>query len=187
MEGSGRLCARPTPGRLDRAEPLANPARVNEGEGIMRTLRLSLAGTVILALLGGVGGAVVAQEVGTSRRHSDHVHGTHRRRPRCRGKSRPSRRSTASPWCAARAPGCYKWETTDPRVNGESVIYWNYDDIPARGESPEGSIGTARERITTRDRGLGRHADAALHRWRAEGRVGLVLRRRKSMTASSCT
>ena len=48
-------------GRLDRAEPLANPARAHGGCE-MRTLRLSLVGTVILVLLGGVGGAVLGQD-----------------------------------------------------------------------------------------------------------------------------
>ena len=47
---------------LDRAEPLANPARRWKGELSMRTLRVSLVGTVILMLLGGLGGAVVAQD-----------------------------------------------------------------------------------------------------------------------------
>ena len=51
----------PHPGRRDRAEPLANPARTSEGD-VMRTLRRSLAGMAILALLGGLGGAVLAQE-----------------------------------------------------------------------------------------------------------------------------
>ena len=43
----------PHPGRLSRAEPLANPARADEGEHLMRTLRLSLAAmaTVLLPLL----------------------------------------------------------------------------------------------------------------------------------------
>jgi hypothetical protein len=44
----------------DRAEPLANPARVAEG-GVMRTLRLWLAGMISLSLLVGVVGGVVAQ------------------------------------------------------------------------------------------------------------------------------
>ena len=44
----------PSIGRLDRAEPLADPARTsNEGGGLMRTLRATLAGAVMLALLGG--------------------------------------------------------------------------------------------------------------------------------------
>jgi acetyl esterase/lipase len=46
---------------LDRVEPLANPTRASEGEYPMRTLRLSLVGTVILMLLGGLGGMVLAQ------------------------------------------------------------------------------------------------------------------------------
>ena len=58
--------ARPDPGRLDRAEPLANrPA--HEGGIHMRTLRLSLVGTVSLALVCGLGGAVVAQDESASR------------------------------------------------------------------------------------------------------------------------
>jgi hypothetical protein len=48
-------------GRLDRAEPLANPARESKGE-VMRTLRLSLVGTVILVLLGGLAGVALAQD-----------------------------------------------------------------------------------------------------------------------------
>ena len=48
-------------GHLDRAEPLANPARTMGGT-FMGTLRLPLAGAVILALLGCLGGAVLAQE-----------------------------------------------------------------------------------------------------------------------------
>ena len=48
-------------GRLDRAEPLANPAREDRGT-VMRALRLSLAGAVVLALLGGTSGTVLAQE-----------------------------------------------------------------------------------------------------------------------------
>ena len=47
-------------GRLDRAEPLANPARECWGD-VMRTLRLSLVGTVIFALLGWLSVAAVAQ------------------------------------------------------------------------------------------------------------------------------
>jgi hypothetical protein len=46
---------------LSRTEPLANPTRVTKGD-VMRTLQVSLAGAVILALLGGLGGAVVAQD-----------------------------------------------------------------------------------------------------------------------------
>ena len=114
----------------------------------MRTLRLSLAGTVILALLGGVGGAVVAQEKapadGTPTMFTGRTVGG------CAAGEEPTVEEVDGiTLVRGSGSGCYKWETTDPRVNGESVIYWNYDDIPARGESPEGSIGTARERITT--------------------------------------
>ena len=49
-------------GRLDRAEPLANPARGTRCGTFMRTFRAALAGTVILALLGGLSLAAVAQE-----------------------------------------------------------------------------------------------------------------------------
>jgi hypothetical protein len=47
---------------MDRAEPLANPTRARQGGTFMRTLRLSLAGMVITALLGGASAAVVAQD-----------------------------------------------------------------------------------------------------------------------------
>ena len=50
----------PSSGRLDRAEPLANPARVCRGD-VMRTLRLSLAVMVTLALLGMPVGTALAQ------------------------------------------------------------------------------------------------------------------------------
>ena len=46
----------------DRAEPLAEPARVQKWGTIMRKLRLSLVGTVILVLLGGTGGLALAQD-----------------------------------------------------------------------------------------------------------------------------
>ena len=51
----------PSTGRLDRAEPLANPTRVSKGD-VMRVLRVSLVGTVILVLLGGTGSVALAQE-----------------------------------------------------------------------------------------------------------------------------
>ena len=50
----------PRTGRLDRAEPLANPTRACEGD-VMRTLRSALAGMVIVALLVGAG-MVVAED-----------------------------------------------------------------------------------------------------------------------------
>ena len=46
-------------GRLSRPEPLAEPARSSEGD-VMRTLRVALVGTAILALLVGSTGAVSA-------------------------------------------------------------------------------------------------------------------------------
>jgi hypothetical protein len=52
----------PHPGRRDRVEPLANPARVYDKGDVMRTLRLSLAGTVIVVLLGIPGSVVAAEE-----------------------------------------------------------------------------------------------------------------------------
>ena len=55
----------PSHGRLDRAEPLANPARRVEGD-LMRTfLRLHLVGATILAMLAGSGSAVLAQQAET--------------------------------------------------------------------------------------------------------------------------
>ncbi len=45
---------------MDCTELLANTARIGRGY-IMRSLRLSLAGTPILVLFGGLGAAVVAQ------------------------------------------------------------------------------------------------------------------------------
>jgi len=51
----------PTMAARDRAEPLANPTRACEGD-VMRTLRLSLVGTVTLTLLGGLGGVALAQD-----------------------------------------------------------------------------------------------------------------------------
>jgi hypothetical protein len=51
----------PHHGRLDRAEPLANPARAKEGD-VMRRLRMFLVGMLTLALLGGLGGAGTAQD-----------------------------------------------------------------------------------------------------------------------------
>jgi hypothetical protein len=47
--------------RLDRAEPLANPARLEAGD-VMRTLRLALATKITIALLCGLGTAALAQE-----------------------------------------------------------------------------------------------------------------------------
>ena len=50
----------PHHGRLDRAEPLANPARV--WGDVMRTSRMSLAGMTMVALVGGLGGMALAQD-----------------------------------------------------------------------------------------------------------------------------
>ena len=47
----------------DRAEPLAEPARGMKGD-VMRTLRLSLVGAIICALLGGLNGVALAQDDG---------------------------------------------------------------------------------------------------------------------------
>ena len=63
IDGAGGDDARTDHGRLDRAEPLANPARMRRGRVLMRPLRLALTGVVAMALLGGLGGAVVAQDV----------------------------------------------------------------------------------------------------------------------------
>jgi hypothetical protein len=45
--------------------------------------------------------------------------------------------------------GCFRWETTDPRISGQSTVVWNFDTLPATEEAPGGKVGTARERITT--------------------------------------
>jgi hypothetical protein len=60
---------------MDRAEPLADPARACKRGTIMRTLRLSLAGMVMLALLGGLGGVALAQ-ADTEGAKVTHVTGT---------------------------------------------------------------------------------------------------------------
>ena len=52
----------PHPGRRDRAEPLADPARAFEGD-VMRTLQLSLAGVMALLVAGGTVGVSAADEV----------------------------------------------------------------------------------------------------------------------------
>jgi hypothetical protein len=56
----------PNPGRRDRAAPLADPARMSLGGIVMRRLRVSLAGVVILSLLAGLGCAVLAQDPSTA-------------------------------------------------------------------------------------------------------------------------
>ena len=51
----------PGTGRLDRAEPLADPARTREGD-VMRTLRVILTGTVTVVLISGLPGVIMAQD-----------------------------------------------------------------------------------------------------------------------------
>ena len=53
----------PSPGRLDRADPLANPAHIDEGD-VMRTLRVALAAMVVSLMVGVLPLGVSAQTDG---------------------------------------------------------------------------------------------------------------------------
>ena len=118
---------------LDRAEPLAEPARESRGGGIMRTLRLSLVGTVMLALLGGLGVVAVAQEEGTE--------------PtgvviNIVAMSDPGVR-----------PATWTFQASDPRLSGTATVAFTIEDYPGatlealalRVVNDEGSwVGTGR-------------------------------------------
>lgn len=117
----------------------------------MRRLRLSLVGTVMFAvvsaLLGGLGASVLAQAQTPA--DGSPTMFTGRLVGHC-GVQLPTvelvdgiRKERGD------AIGCFRWETTDPRINGMSVVVWNRDTLPASDEVPEGTVGTARERITT--------------------------------------
>ena len=120
---------------LDRAEPLADPPRAREGD-VMRTLRLSLVGTVILVLLGGLGGAATAQDEATGAvepvavtgaQTSEWVHtvGT--------TVNEEGVYHTRGPWWTV------TWEADDPRLSGEGTwtVNWNFllEDGPSIGTS----------------------------------------------------
>ena len=113
----------------------------------MRTLRVSLAGTVVLALLWGQGSTALAQEEaaadGTAAMFTGRLAGF------CKVESPTVEEVESIRRERGAVYGCFRWETTDPRVNGESIVIWNYDTLPASDEVPEGTVGTARERITT--------------------------------------
>ena len=113
----------------------------------MRTLRLSLVGTLILALLGGLGASVLAQAEtpadGTPAMFTGRLVGV------CDVQSPTVELVDGIRRERGAAYGCFRWQTTDPRINGESVVVWNHDTLPASDEVPEGTVGTARERITT--------------------------------------
>jgi len=117
-----------------------------EGD-VMRTLRLSLAGTVIVVLLGGLGGAVLAQTEtpadGTAAMFTGRLVGS------CPVQAPTVEEVDGIRRERGRVYGCFRWETTDPRINGESTVIWNYDTHPATDEVPGGTVGAARERITT--------------------------------------
>ena len=115
----------PSTGRLDRAEPLANPARTCKGEHEMPTLRLSIAGTLILALLGGPGGAVLAQEdaggpvtvvTGTEECHMTTPGVT------TMGEDGVERYRGHISMCEP--------DTSDPRMNGPYEMVWETDCYP---------------------------------------------------------
>ena len=112
----------------------------------MRTLRMWLAGVVILALLGGLGAAVVAQDEevadGAAAMFTGRLVGS------CGVQSPSVELVDGIKKERGAAYGCFRWETTDPRISGESIVIWNYDTLPASDEVPEGTVGTARERIT---------------------------------------
>ena len=114
----------PSSGRLDRAEPLADPARVSEGGILMSTLRLSLAGAVILALLGGTGGAVLAQDdpmapatVTGSVRHIS-------------GSPVGDRSSVDGVLRQSGASLTHRWEASDPRLSGTEAYTKTWDHYP---------------------------------------------------------
>jgi len=114
-------------GRLDRAEPLANPARMNEGGCVMRTPRLALAGTVTLALLGGSSGLVLAQDV-------EPIGPLEPDGPSLFTMRQVSVEEVPWPEATTRPDGSVQWqgpadawvgESSDPRLSGTYTLYGN--------------------------------------------------------------
>ena len=113
----------------------------------MRTMRLSLAGTVMLVLLGGLGATALAQDEEVADRTPAMFTG--RLVGFCDVQSPTMELVDGIEEERGAAYGCFRWETTDPRINGESIVIWNYDTLPANDEVPGGTVGMARERLTT--------------------------------------
>ena len=116
----------PSSGRLGRAEPLANPARAREGDA-MRTLRMSLAGALTVALLGGLGGAVLGQDEEADRMAPATVTGS----VVYIGGHQVGERSSGDG--VVRESGMisnHQWEASDPRLSGTEAYTKTVDYYP---------------------------------------------------------
>lgn len=96
----------------------------------MRTLRVSLTGTVILTLLGGLGGAVLAQDEAATPDEPVPVTGTvTSERMKSFGTTVEGGgfRRTERPWWAS------DWTASDPRLSGQAVVVSNRTEEIATG------------------------------------------------------
>lgn len=100
----------------------------------MRTLRLSLAGTLMLVLLAGLAGAAVAQ----SETGPVHVTGT------IDGRQTESGASVLTDKAFQHREQTYvgSLEMSDPRLSGEQWSTWNYDEIRPLGANGMVAAGT---------------------------------------------
>lgn len=113
----------------------------------MKTIRVPLAGTIMLILLGGLSASVLAQTESPADRTAAMFTG--RLVGACDLQSPTVEQVDGIRKERGAVYGCFRWETTDPRISGESVVIWNHDMLAGTDEGPEGTVGTARERITT--------------------------------------
>ena len=98
-----------------------------EGGREMRMMRLSLAGTIVLALLGGLAGAALAQ----SENGPVHVTGT------IDGRQTESGESVLTDEAFQHREQTYvgSLEMSDPRLSGEQWSTWNYDEFRPLGST----------------------------------------------------
>jgi len=120
----------------------------------MRTLRLSLVGTVILVLLGGLGGAVVAQDEPADPMAPAAVTGTVGSGPDI---SPGSETYFAGKYRTEGMQGILYYEASDPRLSGEVTLTGNMDDY--RSESIYVGAGT---RVLVNDDGRWLGTDTGL-------------------------